>query len=342
MNKPKFIISKSKVLEQYNKLIDLSDIISYSSKTNPIISSILEKETNCMFSIHLTNELKNIENKSRIYFLAQAWNEKTIKQLINQKIKNFIIDNEADLNILLKYLNTSNKKINLFLRMKLKENTIKTEKYFVFGINSDRINQLVPELKQNPNINEIGIHFHRKTQNIAEWSLQREIENTLSKETLNTITHLNIGGGLPSIYANTNEKVFYGIFEKIKQLKSYLNKKNIKLIIEPGRFIAAPSCKLKTTITRIYENNIIINASVYNSDMDALIVPVKLLIEGELESGTAYAIKGMTPCSLDLFRYKVYLDNPKEGDTITFLNAGAYNFTSDFCDLDKIETKIID
>ena len=114
------------------------------------------------------------------------------------------------------------------------------------------------------------------------------------------------------------------------------------MIIEPGRFIAAPSAKLVTYIIRTFENNIIVNASVYNSDMDALIVPVKLLVKNEKKQGTPYVIKGITPCSLDLFRYKVFLINPKVGDKITFLNAGAYNFTSDFCDLEKIETKTVE
>jgi len=118
------------------------------------------------------------------------------------------------------------------------------------------------------------------------------------------------------------------------------------MIIEPGRFIAAPSCKLITSIISVYEDNIIVNASVYNSDMDAVIVPVKLKIESELDKSDngakPYVIKGITPCSMDLFRYRVYLKAPKVGDEIVFLNAGAYNFTTDFCDLEKLETKIVD
>ena len=77
--------------------------------------------------------------------------------------------------------------------------------------------------------------------------------------------------------------------------------------------------------------------------MDALVVPVKLLVEGELVKGegVAYVIKGITPCSLDLFRYRVYLEKPTVGDSLVFLNAGAYNFTTNFCDLEKIETEVI-
>jgi ornithine decarboxylase len=364
-----------------------------------------------MFSVHLTNELKNIKDKSKIQFLAQAWNKDIIKSLIDQNINWFVVDNLTDLNTFLDYIKenpinknnsnkdttnqespsnkettskeTQNKKINLLLRLKLKENSLRTEKFFVFGIPSTIINQKIQEIKNNEKLNNqlnLGIHFHRKTQNMAEWNLEYEISNLFTKETLSNITHLNIGGGLPSNYANTNVKVIDSIINKIKQFKQYLNQNNIKLIIEPGRFIAAPAGKLHTTILAIHEGNIIVNASVYNSDLDALIVPVKLLVEGEytkeeankinqensLQENTTpgntvsenpsqknnikednkiikpYIIKGITPCSMDLFRYRVYLNQQKPNQQITFKNAGAYNFTTTFCDLEKIETKIIE
>jgi len=45
---------------------------------------------------------------------------------------------------------------------------------------------------------------------------------------------------------------------------------------------------------------------------------------------------------MDIFRYKVYLNSPKVGDKIRFLNAGAYNFSSDFCNLKKLKTEIVE
>ena len=62
----------------------------------------------------------------------------------------------------------------------------------------------------------------------------------------------------------------------------------------------------------------------------------------ELKTGKAYKIKGKTPCSLDLFRYKVYLKNPKVGDNLIFINAGAYNFSSTFCDLQTLQSVLAD
>ncbi|MDD2439478.1 MAG: decarboxylase [Methanosarcinaceae archaeon] len=341
---PKFTLSKKVILEQYRKAEELAELVSYSSKTNPAITPILEELTDSLFSVHMPNELKHIQDRSRVIFLAQGWTEAQILKLYEQGIRHFVVDNEFDLDILLSVLKSRAWKITLSLRLKLKENSIRTERYFVFGMPSETINRRVAELKGHPSLEKLGVHFHRKTQNVSEWKLRRDIEAVLSPETLQTIDLLNIGGGLPARYANSNANVLDGIFRRIREFRKWLNGLGIELIIEPGRFIAAPAGKLVTYVTGVYENNIVVNASVYNSDMDAILVPAKLLIENEMEakSGKPYVIKGCTPCSMDLFRYRVYLESePKIGDKITFINAGAYNFASNFCDLEEIQTTIL-
>jgi len=341
MSKAKFILSKSEGISQYNKVKEYCDVVSYSSKTNQDVTKVLESETDSMFSVHFVNELKHIKDKSRVIFLAQAWDNAQIDELVQMGISYFIVDNESDLDMLLDYLEKNDVKINLFLRLKLKEHTIRTERYFVFGMSSKTINYRIKELKNNKKIEKIGIHFHRKTQNMAEWNLKYELSHIIDEDVLSMIDMINIGGGLPSVYANTNEKVVDSIFNKIKEFREWFKG---DLIIEPGRFIAAPAVKLETTVVGVDDGNIIVNASVYNSDMDAILVPVKLLVEGELAKGEGkpYVVKGITPCSMDLFRYRCYLNDVKVGDKLVFLNAGAYNFTSDFCDLEKIEVEIVE
>ena len=168
----KFILSKKKVLEQFEKVSIVSDIVSYSSKTNPYVTKILEKETDCMFSLHLTNELKNIKDMSRVLFLAQATGHDDFSNLYHTGIRNFVIDNESDLKEFLFFLNLwEDIKVNLLLRLKLRENTIRTEKYFVFGMSSEIVNEKLKELRKNKNIEKLGIHFNRKTQNTSEWNL---------------------------------------------------------------------------------------------------------------------------------------------------------------------------
>lgn len=343
-NDAKFTMSVSEILKQHDVAEKITDILSYSSKTNSHVTPILEEQRNCEFSIHFINELLHVKDKSRVLFLAQGWDIEEIRNLREMGVSKFVVDNVTDLDLLLNYLEENNDHIELMLRLKLRENTLKTERYFVFGMPLKVVETRVSELKNNAHITSLGIHFHRKTQNMAEWNLKYEIENMFEKNVIDAIDILNIGGGLPSEYANTNIKVLDSVFKKIGELKTYLNENGVKLMIEPGRFISAPAGKLITRITAIYDGNIIVNASVYNSDMDALIVPVKLLVENELKKneGDAYVIKGMTPCSLDLFRYKVYLKNPKVGDEVVFLNAGAYNFTTNFCDLKELKTELVE
>ena len=111
-------------------------------------------------------------------------------------------------------------------------------------------------------------------------------------------------------------------------------------MMEPGRPIAGPAVALETRITSIAGRSVTVNASVYNSSMDTIIVPHKLLIEGEGE-GESYIVKGCTPCSMDIFRYDARLRDPVVGDRVTFLNAGAYNFASNFCNLEKPRTVVV-
>ena len=340
----KFILSKKKIIEQYNKIKDMCDVVSYSAKTNYEIATLLEELTNCMFSVHSGESLSKIKDKNRIWFFAQGLDEEELNNIIGSGVRKFVIDNENDLNTLIKYVNNKNIPISLLLRMRLKENTIHTGKYFVFGMYSSQVNRLIPELRKNKNIDKLGIHFHRKTQNVSEWNLIFELKNALNDETLKNVDYVNIGGGFPVKYKNFRADVLNSIFKEVSELKEWLKIYGVKMIIEPGRFISGPSVKMEAKIKNIYNNNIVVNCSVYNSAIDIFATHYRLEVEGELEEdkGQAYTIKGQTPCSMDIFRYKVNLDNPKIGDTIVFLNAGAYNFSSDFCNLSKLKTEIVE
>jgi ornithine decarboxylase len=328
--KAKFILSKKVVLEQLDIMKSLADEVSYSVKTNLEVAKVLEDK--CFMSVHSLQNLELLKNKEKVWFFLQGNKE------IPKEVNNFVVDNENDLKLLLK----ENKKINLLLRMKLREHTIHTGKHFVFGFSTSKVNELLKELKNNENIGKLGIHFHRKTQNVSEWNLKEELEDSI--EDFSLIDIVNIGGGIPAEYKNFRKEVKNYIFDKIRELREFLNKKEITMIIEPGRFIAAPSIKLETEIINVYDNNAIVNASVYNSAMDTFVAHIRLLVEKEKEKekGFCYTIKGFTPDSLDIFRYKVYFDKElKVGDKIVFLNAGAYNYSSGYFNLDKVETELI-
>lgn len=342
--KAKFVLSKQTMIAQYNQIAEVVDVVAYSSKTNYLVAELLEESTNCMFSIHSIASLENVKDTSRVWFFAQAWNEKELETIFGNGVSNFVVDNERDLELLLSYIEKNDIKINLLLRMRLQEHTIHTGKYFVYGMYSKQIIELISQLKENKNVHELGVHFHRKSQNISEWSLQYELEQILPEETLLALDWVNIGGGIPVPYKNFRASVHKLVFAEIKKLREWLKQYDVKIIAEPGRFIAAPAIKLVAQIKNIYDANIIINCSLYNTALDTFVVHHKLLIEGELpeNQGTAFVVKGITPDSMDLFRYRVWLDKPKIGDELVFLNAGAYNYASNFCNLSELKTEVVE
>ncbi|MFW6449638.1 MAG: decarboxylase [Nanoarchaeota archaeon] len=342
--KARFILSKSKVLEQYNKICDTADEVSFSFKTNREVGFILRDNTNCSFSVHSPRAIQLLKCPEKLWYFGQGFDNDELELVFEKGVKRFVVDNNNDMNMLIEYAKQKNIQIDLLLRMRLKEKTVHTGKHFVFGFFSKEINKLIPKLRSEKIIYNLGVHFHRKTQNISEWSLKYEIENILEKSVLQIVDYVNIGGGIPTRYKNFKAEVLQSIFKEIQEFREFLKKFNTKMIIEPGRFIAAPPVKLTAKIMNIYDHNIIIGCSVYNGAMDTFVTNIRLEVQGELDEkeGDAYTIKGKTPDSIDIFRYRVYLKNPKIGDYITFLNAGAYTYSTDFCLLEPLETEIID
>ena len=318
----------------------MADIVSYSYKTNPVVGDVLQRLTKCLVTVHSENEISGIRDKNRIILMLQAADRGKLKHLIDGGIRSFVVQNDADLECVLRYLKGTDLRINLLLRMRMKEYTTKTGRHYVFGLYSNQINELIPKLRENANIDKLGIHFHRKTQNTNEWDIKDELEEHLEEATLGCIDLLDIGGGIPVRYKNFGAASLPYILKKISEARRWANRKDITMIAEPGRFLAAPCIELRCKVTSVANGTIFVNCSVYNSTMDTIVENVKLEVKGELDHGESYLIKGSTPDSTDILRYRVYLKKVKVGDTITFLNAGAYAYHTDFCQLDPLKTVI--
>ncbi|MBS3090780.1 decarboxylase [Candidatus Pacearchaeota archaeon] len=333
------------VLKQYELLKKLGVKTSYSFKTNREVGKILEEATDSEFSIHLLEETGMIKNKKRIWFFAQAWSKKDIGEITKKGVRKFVVDNEKDLQELLGFLAKSKITIDLALRMQFHEHRVSSGRYFAYGMPSSKVNGIISEIKDNPSISRLGVHIHRKSQNTSEWEIKSELLDSLASQSMKRINFVNLGGGLPVQYKSYTAEIMPYIFNKIKEAAAWLHEKGIEAYIEPGRFVAAPAVKLETGIIQIYSSVIVVNTSLYNCALDTLITETKMLVENELadyEKGEYYLIKGNSPTRDDIFRYKVKLKQLKVGDKIVFLNAGAYNYTTDFCGFRKLKTEIVD
>jgi len=343
---PKFILSKKIVKEQIEKLTILGFKISYSYKTNHEVGNVLQEICSGVdFSIHAKEEIGMIENKNKIWFFTQAESEEELKGVVEKGIRNFVIDNEIDLERILNVINEMQIKVNFSLRMKFQEHRIGSGKYFVYGMPSFRVNELIRKIRNQEFIDKLGVHIHRKSQNTSEWAIKNEIEDSLDKDVLEKIDFLNFGGGLPIEYRGYTSKILPYVFDKLVEAREFLKEYGIESYIEPGRFIAGSAIKLKTEIIQVYEKNIVLNTTIYNCALDCVLTGTKMLVEQELneeQEGEFYLLKGNSPTRDDIFRYKVRLQNPLVGDEIIFLNAGAYNYTTDFFGYKKLKTEIVE
>ncbi len=334
-------MSKRVVFEQFNEIEKITDIVSYSYKTNPEVGDVLQdSELDCFFSLNSKNSVKCIRNKEKIIYFLQGETVEEIVDFLSLGISVYVVDNENDLKNVIEASKRVKKKITLFLRVKLKEHTIFTGKYFVYGFSRDKVMGLIDELRESPFVDKLGIHVHRKTQNIGEWNLVRDFSDI--SDCFDKVDYVDIGGGLPWVYSNSKPDLDV-IKRKILDFREFVNAKGVKLLMEPGRFISAPAVRLIARAVNVYDNTIVLDCSVFNAYMDTFLLNIKLPVLNEVSKGYMYLIKGRSPDSLDIFRYVVYFDKKvKIGDEIVFINAGAYNFYSEFNGYDKLETKVVE
>jgi ornithine decarboxylase len=338
MNTPYFTISASAVVEQYNEIASFADEVNYSAKTNYDLIPVLEDRTDAGFSIHFDHAVPRVNDPSRITYFLQGITPTRLNQLVDNGITTFVIDNPSDLNIFMDW--DAPREITVYLRLRRRENTVKTGKHYVFGMQSTTVNDAVTQLADKDNVGSVGVHVHRKTQNVAEWRLRDELSDTVTDDALEVIDAVNAGGGFPVQYHNYQRDTLSSIKQRFDDLHEWTNNHDVTLVIEPGRIIAAPPGELHTTIINVYNDTVVVDASVYNAAMDTFVANTRLQIREETDDGDPYTVKGRTPDSLDILRYKARLDNPERGDTLTFENATAYNYSSDFCDLPRPTTEL--
>lgn len=340
--KSRFVLSKKVLLKQYKRLEECSDEIVYSHKTNPSVGKVLEELTACKFAINSFRSTEEISNPARITYFLQGDTKDQLLTALKRGVKTFVVDNENDLTALLTAARKQETKISLYLRTRAREHTIYTGKYFVYGLSPEALNNLLPRLHKHPSVSSLGIHFHRRTQNIGEWFLKEDFEEVISPKNQKLIHSVNIGGGIPVEYVNSSPDTA-AILKKIKGFRSFLNNNGLRLITEPGRFLSGPSVRLETEVINTYGSTVVVDASIFNGAMDVYLLGYRYRLLNETVSGKSFLIKGSSPDSLDIFRYKVFLPaSPSPGQKLTFLNAGAYNFHTTFNNMPRIRTVVVE
>jgi len=338
---PYFLFSKEKIKEQYKKAELICDKIVYPVKTNPDkkIISVLSS-VGSSFLVSSLEEIKKVRNKKNIFLMTRNSEEKDLKNAFFSGIVNFIVDSNDSLVNLIK---AANKKINVLLEFKsLLKIKSSYKKELVHGFNEKEIIKNLKKLGKIGHV-RLGLHNHLISQNTSLGYWKRNLERILLllekiRKSDIKLDFLDLGGGIPIEYTKKTPS-----FTRIRNLLLDYFKKyrrlfpNLKIFLEPGRFIVGPSGVLITKVKFVKDNMAVVDCSVYTSLMDTLIVNLEVpcYTTSSKKEKTNYIIRGKSTCSLDVFRKNAKLNKLKKNDYIIFYNAGAYIFSSDFVDKKK-------
>ncbi len=206
-----------------------------------------------------------------------------------------------------------------------------------FGIDEDTTLRIFNENAKFKYIDIIGIHIHIGSQITQAYPFLKAIRKITPliraiRKAGNRIDYLNIGGGLGIIYNNEKPQTASDFARAVTPL---LSKLNVKLILEPGRFISGNSGILVTRVLHVKKSlsksfmivdagmNDIMRPSLYGAFHK--ILPV---IRGSSKTEKRkFDVVGPICESGDFLAKDRELAIAREGDFLAVMSAGAYGFS---------------
>ncbi|MFH1061403.1 MAG: diaminopimelate decarboxylase [Candidatus Omnitrophota bacterium] len=350
---PVFVYSKKTILDHFNKLKqafkEIDPLICYSMKANSNLSICkILKDAGAGIDIVSGGELYRAQAikvpANKIVYASVGKTQEEIKAAIEAGILFFNVESVAEL----KQINAIAKSLDKKQKVAIRVNPdveAKTHKYIMtakkqnkFGIDVKTTKDIFTKLSKSlKNLDICCIHLHIGSQieHVSPF-IQALKKGVKLIEQLNKkgarITHLNIGGGLGIIY---NKEKPQTACEYAKAILPIISNKNLKLILEPGRFIMGNAGVLltkiiyvkDTSVKRFYIVDAAMNDLIRPSFYQAFhgVVPViakkkdklkKADIVGPIcESGDFLAKQRLLPTSLS------------QDDILAVMSAGAYGFS---------------
>lgn len=265
---PFYLYSKKTILRHFFQIKDafkeIQPLICFSIKSNanPKVLKTLKK-AGSGFDIVSGGELKKAlkagVSGQKIVFAGIGKTSEEIKKAIKSNIFMFNCESSNEILLINKIAEQLKKKITIAIRIN-PDIIPQTHKYITtgkketkFGISIYEIKNVLKILKQCSNISLKGIHFHIGSQITEVSPYIKAIKKILNliKEIQKhhfVIEYLNIGGGLGIIYKNEKPQTPDEFARKIIPL---IKNKNLKLILEPGRYIVGNAGVLITKVIYI-------------------------------------------------------------------------------------------
>ncbi|RJX25730.1 MAG: diaminopimelate decarboxylase [Acholeplasma sp.] len=356
---PLFLYDQDAIEERIHSLKEISKLndhltIYYASKAFLTLAMAhIIKENNLFIDVASRGELfialKGGIDPTHVLFHG---NNKTIPDIIyaiEQGVRKFVVDNLQELQFLKGYTNEKRITLEILIRVIPKIQDIKTHKNITtghhqskFGIDLDHwLDVMISILSEAKYVSFMGFHFHIGSQLMTNAYHLKAIDYVFKYIKILKDTHhidvkeLNLGGGFGIKYTEddhpmTIQDFMEPIIKKIQSISNDMNLIHPHLSIEPGRYIVGGTALILYTVGIIKEGMpyplVAINGGM-TENLRVALYQAKyqaILIDRNENPCETYTIVGQACESTDLMIEKAHLPKLIAGDTIAFLNAGAY------------------
>ena len=350
---PLYIYSYHTLIDHFVKLEAafrrVQPLICYSVKANSnlaILAALVDKGAglDIVSGGELFRALKAGCPPEKIVYASVGKTEKEIEEAVRMRILFFNVESLPELENINRIAKRLNKITNVAIRIN-PDVEPKTHRFITtgkitnkFGIDFKSAYKILFLRNNFSHIRILGLHIHIGSQIAASGpfvSAIRKVANfirKLKKECIG-LEYLNIGGGLGIIYDKEAPQTAQKFAEKILPL---LRKTGLKIILEPGRFIAGNAGILVTKVLYIKSTPrkkfIIVDAGMNDLIRPALYGAYHNILPLHASRFTLHAkekvdIVGPICESSDFFVKDRKSPRVKEGDYLAIMGAGAYGFS---------------
>ena len=347
---PLYVYSKKSFIEKFNSLKKafsaIDHLICYSIKScsNLAILRVL-KDMGSGFDVVSGGELFRAEeigsDMSRVVFAGVGKTADEIEYGLEQGILMFNVESKQELERINKIAGTMEVKGSVAIRINPDVDP-KTHKYITTGKSENKFGVDIKEgldlykyASTLKNIKIKGIQMHigsQITDTIPYVNAIRKIKPLINniRSAGIKLENIDIGGG---IGINYNEEVTFDAKTFADAVLPELEGLGLKLIIEPGRFIAGNSGILLTQVQYVKKSPVK-NFVIIDAGMNDLLRPslygayhcIMPVIERKEKEKTVCDIVGPVCESGDFFAKDREIEKPEQGDCLAVFSAGAYGF----------------
>lgn len=349
---PLYIYSYHTLISHFLKLRDafrsINPLICYSVKANSnlaILKALVDKGAglDIVSGGELYRALRAGCPPEKIVYASVGKTEREIEEAIKKGILFFNVESTQELELINKIACRLARKVRVAIRIN-PDVEPKTHHYITtgkltnkFGIDFETARIIFLSRGEFPHLDISCIHIHIGSQITESSPYVAAIKKVvgfiaqLRKRGI-SLKYLNIGGGLGIVYDKETPQTADEFSKKVLPI---LKNSGLKIIMEPGRFIAGNSGILAVKILYVKKTplkkfiivdggmNDLVRPSLYGAYHDV----VALHKTGIHLRHTKYDIVGPICESGDFFAKDRYMPHVKEGEYLAVMSAGAYGFS---------------